>query len=38
MFTSIVIPDKNTGELNINVNPMSKKLKFSHFMDILCTE
>ena len=36
MLTPIVIRDKNTRELKINVNPMSKKMKFSRFMDILC--
>ena len=38
MIPPIVIRDKNTHELNINVNPMSKKLKFSHFMDVLCSD
>ena len=28
-FTPILIPNKNTRELKNNVNPMSKKLKFS---------
>ena len=37
MFTPNVIPDKNTRELKINENPLSKKLKFSRFMDILCS-
>ena len=31
MFTPILIRDKNTRELRNNVNPMSKKLKFSRF-------
>ena len=31
VLTPIVIPDKNTHELENNVNPTSKKLKFPHF-------
>ena len=34
MFTPIFISDKNT-ELRNNVNPNSKKLKISRFMDFL---
>ena len=33
MFTPILIPDKHTNELRINVNPISKKLKFLRFID-----
>ena len=33
MFTPILMPDKNTHELRINVNPMSKQLKFLRFID-----
>ena len=36
-FTPILIPDKNTRELRNNVNPTSKKLKFSRFLDVLCS-
>ena len=35
MFTPILIPDKNTHELGNNVNPTSKKLKFSRFWTFL---
>ena len=34
MFTPILIRDKNTRELKINV----KKLKFSRFLDFLCSD
>ena len=33
MFTPIFIPDKNTHGLIIIVNPMSKKLNLSRFID-----
>ena len=38
IFTPILIPDKNTCELGSNVNPMSKKLKFSLFLTFLCLD
>ena len=38
MFTPILIPDKNTRELRNNVNPTSKKFKFSPFLDFLCSD
>ena len=38
MFTPILIPDKNTRELRNNVNPTSKKFKFSRFLDFLCSD
>ena len=37
-FTPILIPNKNTLELKNNVNPMSKKLKFSRVLDFLCSD
>ena len=33
MFPPILIPHKNTRELRNNVNPTSKKLNFSRFLD-----
>ena len=33
MFTPIIIPNKHAHELRINVNLISKKLKFSRFID-----
>ena len=38
MFKPIFIPDKNTCELRNNVNPTSKKFKFSHFLDFLYSD
>ena len=38
MFTPILIPNKNTCELRNNINPMSKKLKFSGVWDFLCSD
>ena len=37
MFTPILMPDKNTRELRNNVNPTSKKLEISGFMEFLCS-
>ena len=37
-FTPILMPDKNNEELRNNVNPTSKKLKFSGFLTVLCSE
>ena len=34
VFTPISIPDKNTRELRNNVNPKSKKLKFSRLFEL----
>ena len=34
LFSPISIPDKNTCELRNNVNPTSKKLKISRFLDV----
>ena len=36
-FKPILIPDKNTREIRNNVNPTSKKLKFSRVLDLLCS-
>ena len=36
MFTSNLIPNKNTRELRNKVNPTSKKLQFSRFWTFLC--
>ena len=38
MFAPILIPDKSTRELRDNVNPTSKKLNFSHFLDFLYSD
>ena len=35
MFPPISIPDRNTRELRNNVNPTSKKLSFSAFVEFL---
>ena len=38
MFTPILIPNKNTRELRNNINPTSKMLEFSCFLDFLCSD
>ena len=38
MFAPILIPNKNTRELRNNINPTSKKLEFSRFLDFLCSD
>ena len=37
-FTPILIPNKNTFELRNSINPTSKKLEFSRFLDFLCSD
>ena len=37
-FTPILIPNKNTRELRNIINPTSKKLEFSRFLDFLCSD
>ena len=37
MFIPIIIPNKNTHDLKNDVNLTSKKLKFSGFLDFLCS-
>ena len=38
MFTPILITHKNTPELRNNVHATSKKLKFSRFFGLLCSD